>query len=1203
MNKQPLKLSMVAKAIMPLMATSLLIGCNSSNDGETANPQPDTGKVARVYFKASETATRAAADSSAYDQASLYVWNNDTCGGYAETDEGHDDWGTGIKPTGVDDKFGAYWDLQVRSEATQCINFIPRVGNDKPLGDFDAKLDLTQTGKNNAVYTQQGVAAVYPELISSSDIPANTARVYMNTPDGDEGHFTLHVWNNDTCGAFDGNDTSWPGMEPTGFSDVYGPYWDLPVKGAEGCINIIPNNKSNGDYQTENLKFEFDKTTAIGNVAFVFKGTNKVYYTALAQKPVAQVELAGASAIFADDSVILVNAKDATSVTLYYSENGELAFDSASKKVTGATKQISSSKAASSDWNKTKPHLSNDFIGFEMDFSGEGNALKDLLKGQLILVASDATGVIKATEVQPASALDALYAAAATKLSYGAVINPDSTTTFRLWAPTAQSVKLIPYNAEKQAQTAIAMTFDATSGAWVAANTALKHGDFYRYEVTVYHPATDKVETYQVTDPYSLSLSMNSEYSQVVDLANAELKPSGWDALAAPHNQANPAEFVLYEAHIRDFSALDDSTAEANRGKYKAFTQAGTAPVEHLKKLAQSGVTHLHLLPTFDIATINEDPTKVANINQPFAKLCELDASVKNDADFGNYCDSNETLSTVFETLAKKDSKESAVVQRLNSHVRNLDSFNWGYDPFHYTVPEGSYSSDAEGMVRIKEFREMVMSVKKEIGMNVVMDVVYNHTNESGVSSKSVLDRIVPWYYQRLNEFSGAVEQSTCCSNTAPENQMFAKLIDDSISTWVKEYKIDAFRWDLMGHHPLAQMQQTLAAAKAVDPNVYFYGEGWNFGEVGSDRMFKQATQLNLAGTGIGSFSDRLRDAVRGGGPFDSQDSLRSNQGFGNGIYVQVNEKNEQNAALKTTALHLADLTRLGMAGNLKAFPFTDSKGKAITGAELDYNGQPAGYAQDAWEIQNYVSKHDNQTLWDNNQYKIAYATTAAERTRMQAVGLSTAMLGQGVPFIHMGSELLRSKSMQRDSYDSGDWYNRVDFTKQDNNWNVGLPREDKDGSNWAIIDAVITGSSDRAMPTATDIDNMDKFFNELAALRASSDLFTLGKGSEIIKRVAFHNTGAEQTPGLIVMSIDNSGDNHDATIDATRDGVVIVVNASPTMVSDFAKFDAAGYTLHAVQTNAGNDSLAKNQDKVAQVVNGKLTVPAWSVAVFEKLR
>ncbi|KGK21588.1 type II secretion protein [Vibrio navarrensis] len=1201
MNIQPFNLSMVAKAILPLLATSLVVGCNSSSSDSSTLQQPEPSKTARVYYKANSAV--AAADASVYDKASLYVWNNDSCNSYAETDPNANDWGTGIAPKGVDDKLGAYWDLDVREDATQCINFIPRIDGNKVLGDFDAKLDLTQTGKNNAVFTQEGVKAVYPELIPTSDIPANTARVYMNTPDGDQSAFRLHVWNDDTCKNYGAANTDWPGIEPTGVSEVYGPYWDLPVTGTDSCLNIIPNNKSNGDYQTANLKFEFDKTTAIGKVAFVFKGTDKVYYTALAQKPVAQVELAGASAIFADDKVILVNAKDATSVTLYYSQSGELAFDSATKKVTGATKQVSSSKVASGDWASTKPHLKNDFIGFEMDFSGEGLALKDLLKGQLMVVASDATGVIKATEVQPASALDALYADSATKLSYGAIINQDSSTTFRLWAPTAQSVKLIPYSADKQAQSAIAMSFDASSGAWVAENTALKHGDFYRYEVTVYHPATDKVETYQVTDPYSLSLSMNSEYSQVVDLENAELKPSGWDALAAPHAQDNPASFVLYEAHIRDFSALDSSTIEANRGKYKAFTQSGSAPVEHLKNLAKSGVTHLHLLPTFDIATINEDPSKVADINAKFAKLCELDASVKDDKDFGSYCAGDETIAAVFDTLSKADSKDNAVVQRLNSHVRNVDSFNWGYDPYHYTVPEGSYSSDAEGMTRIKEFREMVMAVKQDVGMNVVMDVVYNHTNESGVSSKSVLDRIVPWYYQRLNEFSGAVEQSTCCSNTAPENKMFGKLIDDSIATWVKEYKIDAFRWDLMGHHPLAQMQQTLAAAQAVDPHVYFYGEGWNFGEVGNDRMFKQATQPNLGGTGIGSFSDRLRDAVRGGGPFDGEATLRSNQGFGNGIYVQVNDKNTQTAELKKTALHLADLTRLGMAGNLKDFPFTDSTGKAITGGELDYNGQPAGYAQDAWEIQNYVSKHDNQTLWDNNQYKIAYGVTSAERTRMQAVSLSTAMLGQGVPFIHMGSELLRSKSMQRDSYDSGDWYNRVDFTKQDNNWNVGLPREDKDGSNWGIISDVITGSSDRAMPTATDIGNMDKFFNELAALRASSGLLTLGKGSEIIKRVKFHNTGADQTPGLIVMSVDNSGELYDAKVDAARDGLVVVVNASPSALSSFAHFDATGYSLHAIQAAAGNDSLAKNQDQVASVVEGKLSVPAWSVAVFEKLR
>lgn len=239
-------------------------------------------------------------------------------------------------------------------------------------------------------------------------------------------------------------------------------------------------------------------------------------------------------------------------------------------------------------------------------------------------------------------------------------------------------------------------------------------------------------------------------------------------------------------------------------------------------------MTHLHLLPVFDIATINEDPEQVVNLEQPFSRLCDLKPALKNDSDLAAYCTGNDTLQSVFTTLKARDSKEQPLVQRLNGFLRDVDSFNWGYDPFHYTVPEGSYATQPDGVTRIKEFREMVQAVKQEIGMNVVMDVVYNHTNEAGVSDKSVLDRIVPWYYQRLNEWSGQVENSTCCSNTAPENRMFAKLIDDSIRTWVKEYKIDAFRWDLMGHHPLAQIEQTLATAKQINPDVYFYGEGWN---------------------------------------------------------------------------------------------------------------------------------------------------------------------------------------------------------------------------------------------------------------------------------------------------------------------------------------------------------------------------------------
>ncbi|WP_245796763.1 pullulanase-type alpha-1,6-glucosidase [Vibrio aerogenes] len=1187
--------------IIPLLLAGLLNGCHSSDTEISA--QPAHRNAERVYYKA---------EDDLYDQATLYVWNDDHCHAYAAGNPDAADWTKGLSPDGVDARYGAYWDLDVTDDQTQCINFIPRIGGEKPLGDFNATLDFTQTDTNHAVYTRQGVAAVYPELIPQGAVPENTARIYVNSSDNDINSFTLHLWNDTNCTSFNGSDTTWPGITPTGYSETYGAYWDIPVRSTRAptpmrteeispCIHLIANNKTSGDYQTADLKFEFDKTTAIGLIGFIFKGTDTVYYQALSHHPDGQVQLSGASAIFADAQTLLVNRPDATKVTLYYSEDGALSYDSQTKTVSGASGKIASTRHSDTGWQTTKPHLRENFTGFSFDFSAHGLSLKDLLKDQFIVTASDASGVILATAVQPAGALDALYAKAATQLEYGAIINDDGSTTFRLWAPTAQDVKLIPYTAGKQAQAAIQMDFDRTSGSWVAEQTALTAGDFYRYQVTVYHPATQQIHTDEVSDPYALSLSMNSQYSQVVDLSDPALKPAGWDALTAPHAQNNPARMVIYEAHVRDFSATDTSTIPAYRGKYLAFTQADSVPAEHLKALSAAGVTHLHLLPVFDIATINEDPSQIATIDTRFSFLCQLDGTIQNDPDFGHYCTSDETLASVFQALAETDHKDNAVVQRLNSHVRNIDAFNWGYDPFHYTVPEGSYATDAEGMARIKEFRDMVMAIKQDIGMNVIMDVVYNHTNASGIADTSVLDRIVPWYYQRLNEITGAVEQSTCCSNTAPENKMFGKLIDDSISVWVKQYKIDAFRWDLMGHHPLAQIQQTLAAARKINPQVYFYGEGWNFGEVADDQMFQQATQANLGGTGIGSFSDRLRDAVRGGGPFDSDQDLRLNQGFGNGVYVQVNDLNTQTPALKATALHLADLVRLGMAGNLKDYQFTDSTGKAVKGAEVDYNGQPAGYAQDAWEVQNYVSKHDNQTLWDNNQYKIAYDVSTATRTRMQAVSLATAILGQGIPFIHMGSELLRSKSMQRDSYDSGDWFNKVDFTKNDNNWNTGLPREDKDGSNWSMIEQILHNAGDNAQPSPDNIAAMDRYFRELVALRASSGLFSLGKGSEIKRRVRFCNTGPDQIPGLIVMAIDNSGNLHDNSIDPDRDGLVVVINASPSAVSDYAGFDATGYTLHTISQLAGSDSIAVHGQTTASVEENQLSVPAWSVAVFEQ--
>lgn len=400
--------------------------------------------------------------------------------------------------------------------------------------------------------------------------------------------------------------------------------------------------------------------------------------------------------------------------------------------------------------------------------------------------------------------------------------------------------------------------------------------------------------------------------------------------------------------------------------------------------------------------------------------------------------------------------------------------------------------------------------------------------------------------------------------------------------------------FDLMGHQPKDLMVYALEQVRSIDPDTLFYGEGWDFGEVANNARFDQATQINMAGTEIGTFSDRLRDAVRGGSPFDGgQNSqgkhpLRFNQGFANAAYP--NEEVTQDQAYLDAMLHNQDLVRLGMAGNLADYRLTDYEGTLQMGKNIDYNGAPAGYTHKPSENISYVSKHDNQTLWDNNAYKIATGTSSAERARMQTVALSTVMLGQGIPFIHMGSELLRSKSMQRDSYDSGDWFNRVRFDGSDNNWNVGLPREDKDGANWPLIQTLLSDST--AKPVPTDIELSKQQFLELLTIRSTSELFRLPSLTEVQNRVDFHNVGSEQTQGLIVMSIDDgvsAGDD----LDANYDAIVVIVNAT-AQTQDFDIASASNFTLHAVQQNSADSDV-----QGASFSGNTFSVPALTTAVF----
>ena len=389
---------------------------------------------------------------------------------------------------------------------------------------------------------------------------------------------------------------------------------------------------------------------------------------------------------------------------------------------------------------------------------------------------------------------------------------------------------------------------------------------------------------------------------------------------------------------------------EADRGTFNAFTSKNSNGMKHLKALAAAGLTHVHLLPAFDCATINEN------------KAERVEPTIPNAA-------------------PDSDQQQVAVTA-----VADQDGFNWCYDPYHYTVPEGSYATNPEGVTRILEFRKMVQALHAA-KLRVVMDVVYNHTAASGQNAKSVLDKVVPGYYHRLNA-DGNVETSTCCQNTATEHAMMEKLMLDSLVTWTTMYGVDGFRFDLMGHHMKSNLEKVRDTLRTIDPSIIIYGEGWNFGEVANNARGVNATQLNLAGTGIGTFSDRLRDAVRGGGPFDGSNDLVKNQGFINGLYYDPNSANSGADTEKAKLLLSADQIRVGLAGNLADYEFTDRNGNVVKGSQVDYNGSPAGYNQDPQEHIIYVEAHDNQTLWDISAYKHAAGVSMADRVRAHNLGI-----------------------------------------------------------------------------------------------------------------------------------------------------------------------------------------------------------------------
>jgi pullulanase-type alpha-1,6-glucosidase len=462
-----------------------------------------------------------------------------------------------------------------------------------------------------------------------------------------------------------------------------------------------------------------------------------------------------------------------------------------------------------------------------------------------------------------------------------------------------------------------------------------------------------------------------------------------------------------------------------------------------------------------------------------------------------------------------------------------------------------------------------------------VVDVVYNHTAAAGDAPTSVLDKVVPGYYQRLN-LDGTIANSTCCANTAPENAMMGKLVVDSVVRWARSYKVDGFRFDLMGHHPKANILAVRAALDALTVDrdgvdgkkIRIYGEGWDFGEVAGNARFVQATQANMAGTGIGTFSDRLRDAVRGGGPFDADPRV---QGLGSGLAGDLNSS-PANGDVQGRLTNYTDLVKLGMAGNMADYRFRSTAGPDVLGRQVTYNGSPAGYTGAPSEVISYTDAHDNETLYDALAYKLPPTTSMADRVRMQMVAQAPVLLGQGQPFMLAGSEFLRSKSLDRNSFDSGDWFNRYDPSLRGNGFGAGLPPAPDNRDKWPYAQPLLASGTLR--PTSADQRTALTDTLELLRIRQSSPLFTLNDASLVQTKLSF--PAAE--PGLVVAYLDDTA-GPDA--DPARKGVVVIINPFPQEKT--VTLPATRWSPHPLSTDAQRTHLT----------NGAATVPPRSVVVL----
>ncbi|RYF96548.1 MAG: type I pullulanase, partial [Chitinophagaceae bacterium] len=379
-----------------------------------------------------------------------------------------------------------------------------------------------------------------------------------------------------------------------------------------------------------------------------------------------------------------------------------------------------------------------------------------------------------------------------------------------------------------------------------------------------------------------------------------------------------------------------------NKGKYAGLAERGTknhqglsTGLDHLKDL---GVTHIHLLPFFDFVSVDEKKPEIPQ-------------------------------------------------------------YNWGYEPLNYNVPEGSYASNgSDGVSRIRELKEMVMAFHSN-GLNVVMDVVYNHTM---LTEDSYFNQLVPGYYYRHTK-DGKFSNATACGNeTASERPMMRKFMLESLLYWVKEYHIDGFRFDLMGVHDIETMNLVARELRKIKPGILLYGEGWTAGESPFPEENRALKKFAYKLDDIAVFSDDMRDGMKG------SVFLHGENGFVSG------------------RVDRAESVRFGIVAGCR-HPQVDY-------SKVNYSKEP--YVRHPTGTITYADCHDNHVLWD----KLTLSTpgyTDADRREMYKLALGIVLTSQGIPFLHAGTEFLRTKKGNENSYNAGDSINAIDWELKTKNSDV----------------------------------------------------------------------------------------------------------------------------------------------------------------------